>query len=110
MGQRYGGEQVFPGAGPSFGAQLELALSHDTAPCCEYPLVHFQNPLERVQPVSGCYKSATINLHWVGDILRIAEHLYKWLMAQVQLDTPKSHYHGNRGAFRKAAAAAANFV
>ena len=53
MGQRYGGERVFPGAGPSLGAQLELALSHDTAPCCEYPLVHFQNPLERLQPVSG---------------------------------------------------------
>lgn len=56
MGQRYGGERVFPGAGPSLGAQLELALSHDTALCCEYPLVHFQNPLERLQPVSGCYK------------------------------------------------------
>ena len=46
----------------------------------------------------------------MGDILRIAERLYKQQMAQMQLDTLMSNYQGNRGAFRKVAAAAANFV
>lgn len=111
MGQRYVGEWVFPGAGPSLGAQLELALFNLlTAPCCEYPLVCFQNPLEGLQPISRCYKWDYNQLTLSRGYMRIAEHPYKWLMAQVQLDTPLRHYHGYRGAFRKVAAAAANFV
>lgn len=89
-------------------ALTSFLFKQPTGPCYEHPPVHSQihhfgytlaqDSLEDVV-------STGVNLHRVGGLRRIAEPLQEQQTAQIQLNTPMSNSHGDKGAFRKAATA-----